>query len=136
MPFRRVSLQVPQIVGRLNLRGMAGLEPQQAEAIARAYDEALFPLQRYLESLGGAQDDSIPAGQYDEIPEIVDTSVGVIGDATEGWSPGPHRHQVKVAVPVDLGIANLEGTAVELARADHVHRFPFWKVMSVESLNF
>ena len=136
MPFRRVSIVVPQIVGRLNLRGMPGLEPEAAEAIARAYDEAMFPLQRYLESLGGAQDDSIPAGQYDGVPEPVDATGGDAGDPTAGWSPGTHRHQVSVATAVDLGIANAEGTGDPLARADHVHRFPFWKVMSAESLGF
>ncbi len=122
MPSRRLALVVPQIVGRLNLRGMPGVEPEAAEAIARAYDEALFPLQRFLESLGGAQDDSIPAGQYGGIPEILDTTAGDVGDPEEGWSPGPHRHQVLVAAPVGLGNANAAGLADELADAAHVHK--------------
>lgn len=121
MPYRRIPLEVPQLVGILKLRGMPGLEPEVAEAVARAWDESMFPLQRYLESLGGSQDESIPAGQYDEVPEIVGTAVGDVGDPTDGWSPGTHRHQVLVGDPVGLGDATGQGGAAGLADAAHVH---------------
>lgn len=55
-------------------------------------------------------------------PVAVSAAVAQVGSATDA-ARGDHRHHVEVGVPVDVGLTNAGGSAVELSRRDHVHAF-------------
>src|SRR5262245_35693448 len=120
---RRYGIHIPQLVGRLS-QPKGNETPQESLIrIPGEFDAAMQELQRYLKYARDAADDMVAAGAaYLEEPEIVDASAGDPGDPNDGWSPGPHRHQVRVGSPVGLGNANALGGGVSLALAEHVHK--------------
>jgi hypothetical protein len=77
-----------------------------------------FLLNRLFDSEGGG----LPAGFNGVIPEPIEVVPGDPGTESSGWAAADHVHPVSTASATGLDNANSEGTAVELARADHKHK--------------
>lgn len=120
---RRYTIHVPQLVQRLH-EPSPNEDPKVALArTIRELDTMMSELQRFLHYAQDSSDDAVASGAFDpDVPEILDNSTGDPGDPGKGWSPGPHRHQVRTDPPVGLGNANATGTGPGLANADHVHK--------------
>jgi len=86
MPARSHVLAVPRLVGRLRLQDIPGLSPEQGEAIRKAWDDAMFELQRYLESLRDSTDIT-----QETLTEIEDT-IEAADDALTARRTSAHTH--------------------------------------------
>lgn len=93
----------------------------------RAWPDVAHQLQDFLRRLYDSESDGIPPGFNSRMPTTVEAGVGTgLGDpGTEGsgWAAADHDHVATTGVPValDPSSVNTEGTATELARADHEH---------------
>jgi hypothetical protein len=120
--FRRFTIHPPYLVDRIP-PGLLKKDPEEAtKVMVRTFDQAMQELHRFLRYLMNTQDDGLPAGAYDEIPEPAEAgSFGAVGEIEFGWAPGQHEHPVPVGVPEPTGLANAEGSSTEFVRRDHVH---------------
>jgi hypothetical protein len=100
MPARSHVLAVPRLVGRLRLQDIPGLSPEHGEAIRKAWDDAMFELQRYLESLRDSTDIT-----QETLTEIEDT-ITATEDALSPRMPTPHTHKPAdvLGLPGDGGV--------------------------------
>lgn len=86
MPARSFPLAVPRLVGRLRLQDIPDLSSATGEAVRKAWDDAMFELQRFLESLQVSADVT-----QDTLTEIEDTIASSGGELT-ARRPTPHMH--------------------------------------------
>src|SRR5512147_1694629 len=96
---RRRTIHVPQLVGRISYPQQGEDAAVSAQRLALQVDAMMSELQRFLHYLQDASDVAVSENAYDpNTPEIVDaTAPGDVGATNTGWSPGRHRHEVRVA---------------------------------------
>lgn len=73
------------------------------------------------DGIGGwllADDQGTPLTNDD--PQDVDKSAASAGIGTEA-TRSDHKHDIATGIPSDIGAGNVEGSAVSLARSDHIH---------------
>lgn len=125
---KRLTIHVPQLVGRVSypqadqqLNGAVG--PIAMRRLVSELDTAMAELQQFLKYLQNSSDVVITESGFDpDVPEILDGTVGVVGDTTTGWSPGRHRHQLRTGPANSLGNANAPGAGPAVSFNDHVHK--------------